>query len=211
MTWVDRLERRFGGWSVPGLATFLVGMNGGVWVLSQFKPSFPWLLALAPDKVLAGEPWRLVTFLFIPPTRALLWTIVWLSLLYTYVRALEEEWGDFRLTLYYGIGAVATAASSMALGIPLTNTALNATLFLAFAALHPDFELLLFFIVPVKARWLAWAAWAGCAWVLAAGAWSERIATLAGLSNYALFFGARHWQQARLRLHHWRRGGRFGG
>ena len=43
---------------------------------------------------------------------------------------------------------------------PLSNLPLYTTLFLAFASLFPDFELLLFFILPVKVKYLGWVIYA---------------------------------------------------
>jgi hypothetical protein len=40
-------------------------------------------------------------------------------------------------------------------------------------------------------RWLAALVWAGIAWSLLVGSWPTRVALLAGLANYALFFGPR--------------------
>lgn len=38
---------------------------------------------------------------------------------------------------------------------PLTTYYLNMSLFFAFASVYPDMELLLFFILPIKIKWLA--------------------------------------------------------
>lgn len=190
--WFDRLERRLGFLSIPGLAGFIVGMNAAVWALSLMRPEFPFALNLVPELVLRGQVWRAFTFLFIPPASGPLWTILWLGVLYTYSVALEREWGDFRFTLFYGLGAATTVAASLTLGLPLGNVPLNTSLFLAFAALYPDFELLLFFVLPVKARWLAAVAWIGVAWNVLMGGFPARVAWSAGLLNYLLFFGGEH-------------------
>ncbi|MDE2290797.1 MAG: hypothetical protein KGL53_01835 [Elusimicrobia bacterium] len=203
--WLDRLERHLGEWAVPDPALFLVGMNAVVWALSLLKPGFELRLDLDPALVLSGQVWRLATFLFIPPAIAPLWMIFWLLLFYAYAQALENEWGEFRFCAFYGIGAAATALVSVALGAGLSNVPLNLSLFLAFADLYPDVELLLFFIIPVKVRWLAWLAWAGVAAQLLFGGWGARIALGAGLFNYVLFFGPDHWQDLRQRLERRRR------
>ncbi|MFH1724481.1 MAG: hypothetical protein ABII00_07655 [Elusimicrobiota bacterium] len=200
-SWIDRLERRFGEWGIPNLALFIVGMNAGIWVLTRAKPEFARLLPLEPALVFEGQVWRLFTFIFIPPRLSPLWLFFWLYLLYIYAQALENEWGEFRFNLFYGIGAAATAAVSLILGVGLSNVPLNTTIFLSFAALYPDFELLLFFILPVKVKWLAWLAWAGIAWGFAAGGWVTRLALAAGLLNYAVFFGRRHLEA----IQHWLR------
>lgn len=198
--WMDRLERRLGDWALPDPALFLVGMNAAVWALSLVKPGFPLALELDPARVLSGEVWRLATFLFIPPLMGPLWMIFWLLLFYAYAQALENEWGEFRFCLYYGIGAAATAAASVLLGAGLSNVPLNLSLFLAFADLYPDVELLLFFVIPVKVRWLAWLAWAGVLLQLLFGGWYARLALGAGLLNFAVFFGPDHLSDLKRRL-----------
>lgn len=196
-SWLSRMETRFGDWALPRLSAFIVAMNAAVWAFSLADPAFPALLRLEPSLVLSGQLWRLATFLFIPPTLAPLWAILWFYILFVYARALEEEWGDFRFNAFYAIGAASTVAASLALGAGLSNVPLNATIFLAFARLFPEFEILLFFVLPVKVRWLALAAWAGLTLQLLFGNWPSRLALGAGLLNYALFFGPGHWDDLR--------------
>ena len=195
--WFDRLERRFGEWCVPQLASFIVGMNAIVWAMTMMRPAFPAVLSLEPELVMRGQVWRLFTFLLIPPTMSPIWMFFWLYILYIYASALEAEWGDFRFNLYYGIGAVSTILASMFLGVGLSNVPLQTSLFLAFAALYPDFEVLIMFILPAKVKWLAWLAWAGMAWNMLASNGATRVALAASLVNYAVFFGSDHWETAR--------------
>ncbi|MFH2203869.1 MAG: hypothetical protein ABIJ96_12180 [Elusimicrobiota bacterium] len=198
--WIDRLERRFEDWHLPQLALFIVGMNAAVYILCVIRPEFRRMLELDPALILRGEVWRTLTFLFIPPMVSPLWMLFWLYLLFIYAQALEREWGDFRFNLYYGIGAAATIAASLLLRVGLSNMTLNTGIFLAFAALYPDFELLLFFILPVKVKWLAYFAWGGIVLSFLGGSWITRIALIAGLINYALFFGRRHWEDVQFWL-----------
>lgn len=190
--WFDRLERRLHFLAIPGLASFLVGMNAIVWIMTLLRPEFPARLLLFPDAVWAGQAWRVLTFVFVPPPMAPLWMVFWLMLLYTYASALEQEWGDFRFNLFYGAGVAATVAASLASGRPLSNLTLNASLFLAFAALYPDFEIMLFFVLPVKVRWLALFAAAGLVWSFLTGGAAARWEVLSGTANYLLFFGGDH-------------------
>ena len=181
---------------------FITVMNAAVWVLSLIKPEFPALLALRPDLLMAGQFWRAVTFLFVPPALSPFWMFFWFYLLFVYARALEQEWGHARFNLFYGLGALSLLCASLSLGVGLSNMPLNAALFLAFAAVYPDFELLVFFILPVKVKWLAAIAWAGIALNFLMGDGRSRLAVLAGLLNYAVFFGADHWRSLRA---FWRR------
>ena len=189
--WTDRLEQRFGSWAVPNLSLLIVALNASIYALSALKPEFPLALTLEPALLMRGEVWRAFTFLFIPPAAGPLAMFFWLYLLYLYARALEEVWGEFRFNLFYAVGAAATVAAALAMGRGLSNVPLNASLFLAFSAVNPDLSILLFFILPVKVRWLAALVWAGIAWSLLVGSWPTRVALLAGLANYALFFGPR--------------------
>lgn len=199
--WIDRLERRFGDWSFPNLAVFIVGMNGAVWGLSIIKPEFPALLTLDPSRILAGEWWRVFTFLFLPPKLSPFFMMFWLYLLWLYAQALENEWGEFRFTVFYAVGVTATILMSLAVGVGLSNITLHSTIFLAFAALYPDFELLLFFILPVKVKWLAGFTWVLLALSFVTGGWITRAALASGLLNYVLFFGKDHYDA----VMHWRR------
>ena len=65
MRWINALERRFGQLAVPGLMRIIVAFNVLVFLLSQAKASFVQLLELRPERVFAGEVWRLVSFVFI--------------------------------------------------------------------------------------------------------------------------------------------------
>jgi len=209
--WSRRLERRFGGWAFPQLASFIIFMNAAIWILSMLKPEFPYLLTLEPTRIMHGQVWRLFTFLFIPPAMSPLWMIFWLLLLFQFAQALEHEWGDFQFNMFYGIGAAATIGVSFWLGVGLSNLILNASLFLAFATLYPDFELLIFFILPVKVKWLALLTAAPIAWSAIAGSSYERWAVAAGLANYAAFFGPGWIDKARHRFGVWQNRRRFRG
>lgn len=207
--WSRRLERRFGSWAFPQLAVFIVFMNAAIWILSMLKPEFPFLLSLDPAMIRAGQVWRLFTFLFIPPAMSPLWMVFWLLLLYQFAQALEHEWGDFQFNLFYGLGALATIAVSFWRGLGLSNIILNTSLFLAFATLYPDFELYVFFILPVKVKWIAALTAAFIGWTALVGAADDRWAAAAGLANYAVFFGPGWWGKARQRIEVWRNRRRF--
>ncbi len=199
--WLDRLEKRLGFLAVPGLAALLAGMNACVGLLTLFKPEFPDRLLLDPAAILSGEVWRAVTFLCIPTQTSPLWLAVWVILIYSIMRALEKAWGEFQFTLYLLAGALATAAAALASGLCLGSGPLQLSLFLAFARLNGEMQLLIFFVLPVKVRWLALLAWLWAAWAILFAGGAARIAVAAGLANYALFFGPEHWNSWRS----WRR------
>ncbi|MDD5655941.1 MAG: hypothetical protein PHF00_01645 [Elusimicrobia bacterium] len=192
-----RIERRVGFLALPDLPLFLAGMNAAVGVLSLFKPEFPAVLALDPAALRAGQVWRALTFLFIPPETGPLWLAVWILVIYAVMRALERSWGELRLTIFFLSGAAAVTAAALAWGAGFSSGPLQLSAFLAFARLQGETRVLLFFFLPVKVRWLGALAWLWVAWTLLAGGAYDRVATLSGLANYALFFGREHWEELR--------------
>jgi hypothetical protein len=190
-----RLERRFGRYAIPNLISYIVGGMFIVWVLARTKGEFLDAIDLDMHAVARGEVWRLVTFLFIPPDFAqssVLWMLVGLYFTWWVGSSLEEHWGSFRLGVYYFVGALATIAAAAAFGAD-SMPWLNASLFLAFATLFPDATILVFFVLPVKVKWLGILAALGMA-LAALGPWPTRGAIGAAAFTYALFF-AGHWRQ----------------
>ncbi|MFA5976210.1 MAG: rhomboid family intramembrane serine protease [Elusimicrobiota bacterium] len=202
MRWIDRLERHIGRWSIPEFPLFIVVANGAIYLLSQVQPAFLSQLLLDPDAVRAGQWWRIVTFLFVPPfAGSLILLVFWLYLLYTYAHALEQEWGEFQFCFFYLIGAAATAIAALFIARDtISNVPLNTTLFLAFATLFPNVELLLFFVLPVKVKYIAWVLWGMSGVSLVMGSFVTRVAIAASLLNYLLFFGPELLEALKLRV-----------
>ena len=78
---------------------------------------------------------------------------------------------------------------AIALMAVVVVVSVGGSVFLAFAYLFPDFELLLFFILPVKIKWLALITWIGYFLGFAFGSWHTRLIILASIANFLLFFG----------------------
>jgi len=140
---LNRLERKFGKFAIKGLMTYIVALNMAVFLLDLFgrelfQGSIILKLALIPGKVLEGEVWRLITFIFVPPELDPLFIIFALILLYNYGIGLEEEWGSFRLNVYYFIGVLGIIIGAMITGFPYIGPHfLNLSLMFAFARIYP--------------------------------------------------------------------------
>jgi hypothetical protein len=198
-----RLPERWGPFQgVEGLPHIIVLSNALVYVFDFFRPGLIGDLLLVPSLVRGGEWWRLGTFLFVPPalpaTWSFLWLALWLMVLHNVSTALENAWGSFRFTVYFLAGALATMALALAPwpGV-VTNAWLQASLFLAFATLFPDEVFLLFFVLPVKAKWLALFTAAAMAWAFLTSGWMGRLTVAASLVNYVLLLGPDLWEKAR--------------
>ncbi len=184
-----RLERRLGRFAIPNLMYWVAGLSGVVFVLQLFKPSFTRALYFDPNLVVHQlQLWRIFTFLFIPTTDSVLW-FVFATMFTVFIgNSLEESWGSFKLNVYYGLGALLTVASAFVLGIGTSNMFLNLSLFLAFATLFPDYEIRLYFLVPVKAKWLGLFDVALLAYLAIESSTVGRVAIAVAFGNYLLFF-----------------------
>lgn len=210
MNWLDKLERRFGHIAVPGLIRIVVVLNLVVFVLLHFNGNFARPLVLDPDRVLRGEVWRLVTYLFLPTTADPIMLLFALYFLWIMGDGLEQEWGAFRLNVFYFCGMIATTAVAFFITrSSVTNAFLNLSVFLAFATVLPDFEVLLFFILPVKVKWLGLlsALFLGVTVVLAH--YPANLVPIVSLANYFLFFGPQFFQTAAAKREEMRRRARF--
>ena len=208
MRWINALERRFGHLAVPGLMRVVVAFNVLVYLLILVKPEFVLTLQLRPELVYKGQVWRLFSYIFIPSEQAggspmsVLLLFLYLNMLWLMGEGLEQAWGSFRLNLFYLVGLLGTAVAVCLLGAnDATGIYLNTSLFLAFATLFPNFPLMLFFVIPVRVKWLALATFFFLMLTFIDSTLGMRAAIVASLANYLLFF-APAW------LEHWREQGR---
>lgn len=152
------------------------------------------LFAFVPSAVLEGEVWRVLTYQFIhdPNRFGLIWFFFSLLVLYIMGNALEEEWGSFDFTAFWLLSVLGSAAVGFALGTPLLGSYfLGYSLLFAYATTYPEMTFVLFFVLPVKVKWLAWIALA----FLLFGVISLSASGLAAAGGAAASFGyfwARH-------------------
>jgi hypothetical protein len=189
MTFLDRLEKSFGRFAIPGLIRYVVALNALVFLLVTIEPGYASVLELDRSAVLRGEVWRLVSWIFIPETTRILWIIFYLLFTWWIGDMLEASWGAFRLNAYYFLGMLLCIASALIFGVSGGNFFLNLSLFLAIATIAPNFEILLFLILPVKMKWVALFSLALPALYLIAGPLSAKMMVVMCLGNYLLFFG----------------------
>lgn len=195
MSPLDRLERVLGRFAVPRLGLCLVAAQAGVFLATLIGLVRPDALDYAPALVLqGGEWWRLVTYLLVVPipsgTLGLVFTAFGWYLFFLMSEALEEHWGAFRFNVYLGLSWILTLVLSLATPFhEVSNLYLIGSVFLAFAFLNPDFELLLFFILPVRIKWLAAVAWALNLVQFVRGGLADRLQILATVVTFLVFFG----------------------
>lgn len=219
MSLLSRLNAKYGRYAVPNLTIALIVGQVLIYVAAQLNlgqdgANLLDRIQMYPDKVLAGEYWRLITFLFTPPQTNVIFAFFFFYLFYLMGTTLEVTWGAFRYNLFLAIGYVASLAFAFgayfALGAEMGNMSassafLYGTVFLAFARFYPDFTLLLAFVLPVKIKWLAMFQWIVYGATFLFGDWMARAMVAAAVANYLLFFGFDIWRnlkQGHRRMQH---------
>ena len=206
MSILNKLERWLHKYRVKPFFNYIVFAMAGIYLLNLFFPQFflTFRLSLIRESVFNGEVWRLLTFLINPPGGSILQTALTLYFYYFIGTALEARWGARRFLVYYAVGAAAAIIAGMLTGFG-TNLYLNLSLFFAFAIQYPDFQLLLFFILPIKVKWLALLNTVYYVYGFISGTWPLRIAILLSLVNFILFFGGDLINKSRLAIQQWKR------
>lgn len=164
----QKLERKFGRYAIHGLMRYVIILYAVGFVLYSINPLFYYeYLMLDIDKVLQGQVWRFVTFLIQPIDDDLFFLFFSLYLYYMIGNSLEQRWGSFRFNLYYFSGIVFNVLAVVIIYVttyllfgegisyPISLRYLNLSLFLAFAVEFSEVRLLLFFVIPIKIKYLA--------------------------------------------------------
>ena len=193
MRFLDNVSYKFRRYAIPNLMTYIVAGMAIIYlsdwfIMPQLGFSVSELLTFDRDAILSGQIWRLISFIFLPPDSSVLCIVLSLYFYYIIGSGLEGAWGSFKFNVYYLVGIIGTILAGMITGYG-TNYYLNMSLFFAFAAAYPDFQLMLFFILPIKIKWLAIAD--GVLFLLSFlfSGWGGKLALLAAVLNFLLFFG----------------------
>ncbi|MBI1368703.1 MAG: hypothetical protein GC162_08640 [Planctomycetes bacterium] len=198
MTLLDWLAKKMGRLSVPFTTETIIGGQIVFYGLARANPQTVADMALIWNQVLAGEWWRLVTFIFIPPIENPIFAIFTWYIFYLMGTALEGHWGTFRYNVFVLVAYLATVATALLVPmLPMANTYILLTVLLAFATLYPNFELMLMFFFPVRVKWIAMVTGLLIAYAIVAGDRVSQLAAGASVVNYLLFFSRDIFQRLR--------------
>ncbi|PWU10348.1 MAG: hypothetical protein C5B47_02255 [Verrucomicrobia bacterium] len=201
MDWKDRLEKRIGWIAIPGLIRYVAAANLLVFILEKLVPNYVGYLELDRVAILHGEIWRLISWIFVPQTSNYFWilfAVLWLWFLGDF---LESAWGTFRSNVFFWLGIIGctVGACIAGLGGGIFNWYLNLSILFAFATLDPDHPFYFFFVIPFKAKWLAWISLAFLVFLFVSLPLLDKLALLLSFSNYLIFLGPTLWREARHR------------
>ena len=198
--WLDRFCYKHPRFGIPNLMKFIVIGNVLIYFLDMFSNGYAsWLFMFHPSAILHGQVWRIITFLFVPVSgysSSDMFSILWFAmttLFYYYIgNALERQWGSTRFTVFYFLGAILNLIIGFAFQTSVTMYYVNMSMFFSFATLYPEMQVLLYGILPLKVKWLAWLDAALFLFdiirYLMLGAWGYALIPVVAILNYFLFF-----------------------
>ncbi len=216
MKFLNKLERKFGRYAVHNASLMLILCYAFGYAISIVNAGFLNYLTLNPYLILHGQIWRLVTWIIVPPSNLGIFTIIMLYFYYSIGTTLERTWGAFRYNLFLFGGMLFTVLGSFVLlaycyfayapviaaaggRVFFTQAAVgffrqfstyyvNLSIYLAFALTFPDMVVYLFFLIPVKIKWLGILDVALTLYLFLVSGIETRIVIGASLLNVIVFF-----------------------
>ena len=182
------------GFGIPNLMRYITAANVAIWVLGAINRSFLGVLTFDPALILHGQIWRLVSFIFYPPSMGLLaflafWFYYWIG------STLEAQWGTGQFTIYYFSGVILTVLYGFIIyfitgrSVNLGSEYIYLSMFFSFAVLYPDMQVLFMYIIPIKIKDLAIVDAVFFAYSVIANSFPVNLLPLVALINFFIFCG----------------------
>ncbi|MDQ8205182.1 hypothetical protein [Pelagicoccus sp. SDUM812003] len=158
MAFLDKLEKRFGSLAIQNLTIYIIVgqvLTYAMMALRNDQMGILQYMVFRFDLFMSGEVWRILSFMLIPPPAHWIWIAFAWIVFYLMGTSLEAKWGAFRYNLYLLTSVVCVAlVGALYPRLPISNYYVAYSVTFGFAYLYPNFELRLYFILPVKMKWL---------------------------------------------------------
>lgn len=176
----EKIERKFGKYAIPRLMNYIIGcyIIGYIFQFGYQYTQIDFLSYLSLDPyqithITNGFPipqfWRIFSWLMVPPDYNLFFALIMMIFYWQLGTALERTWGVFRFNIYIFSGILFTVIGAFILYFytgqnvlvsyymsrAFTTNYINMSIFLAFSLCYPNLQVLLYFIIPVKMKWMA--------------------------------------------------------
>lgn len=162
MNWFAKFEKKFSKYAIKNLMFYIIVLYAIGFVMNTFfNGLYDAYFSLDFAMIFKGQVWRLITFILQPPSNSIIFVVFVLYFYYLIGSVLERIWGSFRFNVYFFTGVILNILASLiiyliwGLSFKLSTNYINLALFMAFAMEQPDMEVLLFFIIPIKIKWMA--------------------------------------------------------
>ncbi len=166
MNSMDKLERKWGRYAVPNLSRYFVGAVLLGLLMELVTPNALNWINFSVDGILHGQIWRLVSWIFMPSTTLDFFGLLFLLCVLMWGSSLESFLGTFRMNVFLWGGVILSdiggiliyVLTKFTLGtgasIYLSSYYLLMTMLLALAMCMPEGEVRLYFVLPIKMKWM---------------------------------------------------------
>lgn len=209
---LNKLESKIGKFAIPNLILYLIACYIIGFGLVMFAPNLLAYLTLDPGLIMQGQVWRIFSWLLIPPSLGtsminLFFNALIIIFYYSLGKNLEYTWGTFKFNLfilgglfftilgafgiygYYTLTAPGLASTASYMMSSMFSTVyVNESIFLAAAATYPDNEIRLYFVLPIKMKWIGVVYGIILAHNVITSGWAVRVAIIASVLNFLIFF-----------------------
>lgn len=181
---------------ISNLMLYIVIGNVVIWLFSMMDTTnlLVNLLQFSPAMILKGQVWRLITFAFIPSGSGVL-ALIMFYFYYFIGSTLERYWGKTKFTLYFISGIIFTIIYGFIIyfatgtDIRVSASYIYLSMFFSFATLFPETQVLLFFVIPMKIKWLAYIDAAFFLYGVFTMSFPYNLLPIIAVLNYLLFCG----------------------
>lgn len=203
MRFLDKLERKYGRYAIHNLPMIILVLYVIGYVLELIAPQVLLFCTLEPAYILRGQVWRVITWVLVPPSSLDIFTIIMLYFYFSLGKVLEQTWGAFRFNVYIFSGLIFTVLGAFILyfiygavygramvgfGAYFSTYYINMSIFLAFAASYPEMQVMLYFLIPIKVKYMGMVYGALLIYDCIRGGWPTRVAIIVSLMNFLIFF-----------------------
>lgn len=213
---LNKLERKIGKFAIKNLSRYLIGAYAIGYVLYYIGAfsghSILSYLTLEPYFIIHNfQIWRLISWVLVPTISSgflgIFFAVIMMILYYQLGSVLERTWGTFRFNVYIFGGIILTIIGSFILhgiysaiygsgyilvtgpiGSMFSTRYINQSIFLAFAVCYPNMEVMLYFILPIKMKWMAIFYVVLIVLDVIMSTWAGKIAIIASVLNFVIFF-----------------------
>lgn len=195
---VDRYCALHPSFGIKNLIMYIIIGNAVVWLFGMMDTTntLRSILAFSAEAIFTkGQVWRLLTFILVPSGGSGLLFFITLYFYYFIGNTLEQYWGKGKFTIYYLCGMLFNIIFGILAwlltgkDVAVTTLYINLSMFFAFATLFPETRVLLFFIIPVKIKWLAYFDAALFLYAVIATPFPANLLPIVAILNYLLFCG----------------------
>lgn len=155
--WLRTIVNRLSFLAIPNLGALLAGIAVVAFFANQLAPVASDYIAFDANRILyAGEWWRLFTFPFMAGFRTPFGLLFYVMYVYFVMQILESHWGAGPLTVFIIFSYLCALAGGLIFraNVDLSYYIME-NISLALGTLLPNLELSIYFVLPIKAKWLA--------------------------------------------------------